>query len=424
MRHLDELATFVHRPVFKHIQYIAPESDYMISPSYNVAALEIVIARMQIENDPYVKSLRAQLARIPPGSPDYFRVDQKLSKAVSGESTYTHKGLKDLARAAAEICSDVGPWAADWYVAKVLKQAQEAESPYKNYISVRQDSEKAYLLKILASVKTIPVSYDPEHIIAGISDKTRVLAECLDNERRFAESDGEIYSGIVFVTRRDTVLALAEVLEHHPLTAKTFQIGCLLGSSDHPYRQSFLDITRKMLLQTQEEVLLDFKVGSKNLIVSTAVAEEGIDIQACGNVVRWDIPVNMASWAQSRGRARRQKSTFVLMFDDHRVHHDLVEKWERIEKEMQASYNNTRPRLRDEADGSGYIESQDTEYRDFSVESTGYCPSIFYPIRSLTVFLQRLVNPGLCGITLKSFLLRYTKHFPSRVYPHIRYRPT
>lgn len=380
MRHLDELASFVHRPVFKHIQYIAPSDDYMISPSYNVAALEVVIAGMQIENDPYVKSLRAQLGRIPRESPDYIRVDQKLSKAISKESTYTHKGLKDFARAAVEICSDVGPWAADWYVEKVLKQAQTTDSPYQNVIPVWQHKEKAYLLGLLASVKIIPVSYDPVHLLAGISDKARVLAECLDNERRSTESDGENYSGIVFVTRRDSVLALAEVLAHHPQTATTFQVGCLLGSSDSSFRHSFLDITRRMLPQTQDEVLLDFRVGSKNLIVSTSVAEEGIDIQACGNVVRWDIPVNMASWAQSRGRARRQKSTFVLMFDNHRLHHDLVTKWENIEREMQASYNKTRPRLRAESDDIDYISPKETEYREFSVESTGYVTSNCYII--------------------------------------------
>jgi len=125
-------------------------------------------------------------------------------------------------------------------------------------------------------------------------------------------------------------------------------------------------------------VLLDFRVGTKNLIVSTSVAEEGIDIQACGNVIRWDIPVNMASWAQSRGRARRQTSTFVLMFDNHCLHHDLVAKWERIDREMQASYNNSRPRLRVESNGFDYIEPKDNGYREFSGESTGYAPPHAY----------------------------------------------
>jgi endoribonuclease Dicer len=41
-----------------------------------------------------------------------------------------------------------------------------------------------------------------------------------------------------------------------------------------------MDITRDLGKDSQEETLSDFKDGEKNLIVSTAVAEEGIDIQA------------------------------------------------------------------------------------------------------------------------------------------------
>ena len=75
----------------------------------------------------------------------------------------------------------LGPWAAHWYITKVLKQAQSVYSPYKNPIPVWRHSDKGYFLEIIASVKTIPVSYDPEHLVAGVSDKKRALAECLDD---------------------------------------------------------------------------------------------------------------------------------------------------------------------------------------------------------------------------------------------------
>jgi endoribonuclease Dicer len=359
----------VHRPVFKHIQYQAPSYAYtIVSPSRNVAALVSVIASMHIENDPYVQSLREQLDKLP-ASHDRTRVDQKLSKAISKGNTYTHKGLQDFARAASEICADVGPWAADWYVHKVLEQAKVAASPYQNIISAWEHKEKTYLLNTLAQIKTAPPSYRPEDIVGGISDKTRVLIECLQTEKISSETEDEDYSGIIFVTRRDTVLALAEVLAHHSQSSTIFRAGCLLGSSDSAYRRSFLDITRKILTQSQAEVLQDFKIGEKNLIVSTAVAEEGIDIQACGSVIRWDIPQNMTSWAQSRGRARRQRSTFILMFDESNFHDGLVQKWERLEKEMQAKYNDSRKRASFLDDDS--ISSEDDEDLELYVESTG-----------------------------------------------------
>jgi len=324
---------------------------------------------MHIENDPWVQSLREQLAKLP-ASPDRTRLDQKLSKAILKGNTYTHKGLADFARAASEICTDVGPWAADWYVDKVLEQAKTAASPYQDIISAWQHKEKTYLLNTLAQVRTAPPPYRPDDIVWGISDKTRALIECLLTEQSSSETDAEDYSGIIFVTRRDTVLALAEVLSHHPQTSRIFRAGCLLGSSDSAYRRTFLDITRRILTQTQAEVLLDFKVGEKNLIVSTAVAEEGIDIQACGSVIRWDIPPNMTSWAQSRGRARRQRSTFVLMFHEADVHDGLILKWERLEKEMQATYNDSRKgeQMLIDEESTG---SHDDESQELYVKSTG-----------------------------------------------------
>lgn len=364
-QHIDELATFVHKPVFNHLQY---KTQTYHSTSRNVAALQSVVAGIYIENDPYVQSLREQLAKLPPG-PDRTQVDQKLSKTTQKENTYTHKGLKDFARAAAEICADVGPWAADWYVDKVLHQAEAAASPYNNIISAWQHKEKEYLLKILAQVKATPPSYRPTDIVTGISHKTEVLIEYLRTEQINAEASNEDYRGIIFVTRRDAVLALTEVLLHHPQTSQFFRPGCLVGSSESAYRHSFLDITRSMLKHTQAEVLLDFKIGERNLIVSTAVAEEGIDIQACGSVIRWDIPQNMTSWAQSRGRARRQRSTFTLMFNDDAAHDGLVSKWERLEKEMQANYNKSRSKSTSmDEESFSYI---DDEYIEFYVESTG-----------------------------------------------------
>ncbi|KZP10713.1 P-loop containing nucleoside triphosphate hydrolase protein [Athelia psychrophila] len=367
--HLDELAKFVYRPEFKRVEYKAPSDTFTVSPSRNVAALEAVIRSMDINDDPYVQSLRAKLEKMHP-SPDRIRVDHKLSKAIFKETTYTHKGLKDFARAAAEICADVGTWAADWYVEKVLERAKESATPYRNLISVWQDREKVYLLGALDRIQAISVSGDPPELVAtGLSDKTAKLIKSLIDEKASTDADGEEYSAIIFVTRRDAVLALHEVLCRHPMTSRQFRPGCLIGSSESSYRHSFLDITRNILLHAQKEVLGDFRTGEKNLIVSTAVAEEGIDIQACGSVVRWDLPANMTSWAQSRGRARRRRSSFILMFDDSHGHDGLIKKWETLEREMQASYNNSRPSV--VPPGQESQANIDDDYLEFGIPETG-----------------------------------------------------
>lgn len=70
---------------------------------------------------------------IPPGtqlSPEYIRLDAKLSKTLSKQTTFTHKGLRDLERAAIDILYSIGSWAADWYVWSVVQHAKKASSEF------------------------------------------------------------------------------------------------------------------------------------------------------------------------------------------------------------------------------------------------------------------------------------------------------
>ncbi|KAF9222860.1 P-loop containing nucleoside triphosphate hydrolase protein [Gyrodon lividus] len=366
-----ELEAHVHRPVFKHVLYDSPQSYSTCHlASKNVQALKCVVDSMDIEKDPYVVSLRHQLGNMSPGQ-DRTRVDQKLSKTIQKKSSYTHKGLRDLLNTSHDICYDLGPWAADWYIHRVIEKALENASPYGDITTAWQAKEKTYLTNHLKQINITPVSYDLSSIENGMSAKLRVLIQTLEDEKERSESFNEPYSGLVFVTRRDAVLALAAVLEHHPRTNNpgSFRIGCLLGSSESAYRTTFLDITRKILREPQGKTLDDFRSGDKNLIVATAVAEEGLDIQACGNVIRWDVPNNMASWAQSRGRARRKRSSFVLMFESGGVDDVRIAQFESLEREMVALYNADRQAIKVQPP---LTDVDDVfELREYKVESTG-----------------------------------------------------
>ena len=311
-------------------------------PSKNLQSLETVVASLNIEEDPWVLNQRAELRQHAPG-PKRNQIDQRLSGAIDKRSTYTQKGLRDFERAAKEICSDLGEWAADWYIQQVCKHATSAGNSFQEFFSKISESEKEYLLRHLSRVEITPVlDDDPEDILRRSSDKVEKLIDVLLNEKAFFESFEMEYRGLVFVTRRDAVLALTEVLARHPRTAQAFSVGSLLGESGNSYRRSFLDITRRLLRQPAQETLADFRIGNLNLIVATAVAEEGLDIQACCNVVRWDVPQNMVSWAQSRGRARQKRSSFVIMLSNSLDFEPTVRKWEEQEKEMTRLYNTTQ----------------------------------------------------------------------------------
>jgi endoribonuclease Dicer len=101
------------------------------------------------------------------------------------------------------------------------------------------------------------------------------------------------------------------------------------------------------------------------LIVVTAVAEEGLDIQACCNVVRWATEHGQLG---AKSRARQKLSSSVLMLSDSLAFEPIVRKWKELEKEMSNLYNTRSeyqvPHVEDEdADEDGSLRC--------SVDATG-----------------------------------------------------
>ncbi|KAF8628764.1 hypothetical protein AX15_003737 [Amanita polypyramis BW_CC] len=349
--HRAELANFVHRPVFNHLTYPDHEPGF----STNLATLEALANNLDIEKDPYVISLRQALETAKRDSPEWRRLDQKLSKALNRRDTFVYKGMRDLCQAGRYLLETLGTWSADWFVYTAIEQARKAANPYNNMISSWKSAEKNHLMKILNKVHPTVVSFFEEDLLDELAPKVTALIKCLLHQKTEAESRNEAYSGIIFVERRYAVLALLELLTYHPLTKDLFRIGCLLGQSDNSRRHSLLDVTRYICKENQKDTLRDFRSGDKNLLVCTSVAEEGIDIQACGSVIRWDPPPNMASWAQSRGRARRRRSTYTLMFSEGGNGRDVVAKWEQLERTMIQLYNDPSrmPLVKDDSDNDG-----------------------------------------------------------------------
>lgn len=56
-----------------------------------------------------------------------------------------------------------------------------------------------------------------------------------------------------------------------------------------------------------------FNNNDINVLITSEVLEEGIDIQTCNYVIRYDSPKNFPSYVQSKGRARSPSSQFIIM---------------------------------------------------------------------------------------------------------------
>lgn len=59
-------------------------------------------------------------------------------------------------------------------------------------------------------------------------------------------------------------------------------------------------------------VCFRFDHGEVNVLTASDVIEEGMDIQLCNLVIKFDKPNDFRSYVQSKGRARSKTSQFFL----------------------------------------------------------------------------------------------------------------
>jgi endoribonuclease Dicer len=62
-----------------------------------------------------------------------------------------------------------------------------------------------------------------------------------------------------------------------------------------------------------DALIFRFLKGETNVLVASDVLEEGIDIQKCNLVVKFDMPKNYRSYVQSKGRARQRSSKYYML---------------------------------------------------------------------------------------------------------------
>ncbi|GMI92533.1 DICER-LIKE 4, dicer-like 4 [Hibiscus trionum] len=108
---------------------------------------------------------------------------------------------------------------------------------------------------------------------------------------------------IIFVNRIVTARSLSYILQNLKFLSYWkchFLVGVHSG-------------LKSMSRKTMKNILEKFRAGELNLLVATKVGEEGLDIQTCCLVIRFDLPETVASFIQSRGRARMPLSEYAFL---------------------------------------------------------------------------------------------------------------
>ncbi len=85
--------------------------------------------------------------------------------------------------------------------------------------------------------------------------------------------------------------------------------------SDYIYGHDIEEVLKggNMTSRNQEKVLQNFRDGAFNVLVSTSVVEEGVDVRKCNLVVKFDGIANYREYVQSKGRARAANSSYIVL---------------------------------------------------------------------------------------------------------------
>lgn len=151
-----------------------------------------------------------------------------------------------------------------------------------------------------------------EQLTRFSSGKVRQIINYLENAYN-AHGDKKSKT-LVFVQRRFSAKVLYHLIKTYfsktddaELIRPDFMVG---NNGSMPE-----SIEQILTAKTDRRVLDRFRKNETNVIVSTNVLEEGIDLQMCNLVIKYDYPETFASYVQSKGRARMKDSHYVIMLD-------------------------------------------------------------------------------------------------------------
>ncbi|EMD34372.1 hypothetical protein CERSUDRAFT_55073 [Gelatoporia subvermispora B] len=236
-------------------------------------------------------------------------------------------------------------------------QVQELEVILDDFRELFEDS---------ANPDVVPVTVH----LKWCSPKVRILIDILFDQYT------STFQGIIFVEQRHVAACLAKMLPRVPQLSHLIRSAQLIG---HGTGNSMYKIRGKgMAVRNQQDVVKLFREKQINLLVATSVAEEGLDFPACDLVIRFDPLQHMVGYLQSRGRARHQTSTFIIMVEQgHEAHIARYRAFSESEPQIRQAYQTREePRnvsdLSEEVEEGEIIDPQDVAERErFVVPSTG-----------------------------------------------------
>ncbi|KAB2021573.1 hypothetical protein ES319_D07G149200v1 [Gossypium barbadense] len=175
----------------------------------------------------------------------------------------------------------------------------------------------------------------------------------------------EDFRAIIFVERVVAALVLPKVFAELP-SLSFIRCASLIGHNN----------SQEMRTGQMQDTIAKFRDGRVTLLVATSVAEEGLDIRQCNVVIRFDLAKTVLAYIQSRGRARKPGSDYILMVERGNLSHATFLRNARNSEETLRKEAIERTDLSHLKDTSRLISVDMVPGTVYQVESTGAIVSL------------------------------------------------
>ncbi|KAF9086214.1 Dicer-like protein 1 [Mortierella sp. AD031] len=274
----DEVLTYIQRPKERVVNF---SGDKVGSGPNSPEAIAFAFSRLTVGEQRICKRLTVLLGE-----------DKKFKPAVLW---YEHAMI------------ELGPW----FGAMVWKYAlQTLRDDIKDTTGPARQSR----LEAITAAEQIALSMESSPLSEDLSQVTHKVQKLVEVLREAGREAG--FCGILFVERRPTAHVMKEFLEECKRFGPEFGLDFIQAAvlTGHGTKG---DVTQQhMDLKEQRKILEGFRKGQFNLLVATDVAEEGLDIDRCRLVIRFDVKNTVISHIQSRGRARDPNSEYIIMLQE------------------------------------------------------------------------------------------------------------
>ncbi|KAI6228850.1 hypothetical protein M3Y99_01177100 [Aphelenchoides fujianensis] len=260
----------------------------------------------------------------------YFRF---VNVQLDGEELVN--SIKDGVRKAISALEVLGAWCCARVCTMLVEQFRKAEKTHAD--SPNRERLVAFGLTTFQQAVAYlePLSRWPknnEDFAKYVTDQVMTVVKILKFR---APTKERPLSAIVFVKERHHAFLLNLFLNRVATTSPA-EFGFI--KADYVIgRQGFsLHNTEEVIVanRRQEQTISRFRTGALNILVSTSVLEEGIDVKSCNLVIRVAPPADFRSYIQSRGRARAQNAVYCLLATGEEIGklRERMGQWKKIEE--------------------------------------------------------------------------------------------